>query len=140
MPNRRVPSLPFLAIVMVAAVLAPGCRAGHAASAPSAVGTDFPLPPWIGRVVPAPGTGDGGVHAVEVRDKLTPPEYSRLIIDGVDVTAYARKAPGLLHYDSGTGPVVLRPGDHFGRVDRMHPNGAYAETMIASFVWPFRSE
>jgi len=74
--------------------------------------TELPLPTWIGRVVPAPGASDGGAHAVEVRDKLAPPEYSRLIIDGVDVTAYAHKAPGLLHYASGTGPVVLRPGNH----------------------------
>ena len=137
MSRRTVPSLLLLAVVLVTAVLTPGCRASRAASASS---TDLPLPPWIGKVVPGPGASDGGVHAVEVRDKLTPPEYSRLIIDGVDVTAYAYKAPGLLHYDSGTGPVVLQPGNHFGRVDRMRLNGAYPETMIASFVWPFRSE
>src|SRR2546421_2201484 len=136
-PGRTVPSIPLLALVLVVAVLAPGGGAGHAESASYTV---LPLPAWIGRVVPAPGASDGGVHVVEVRDKLAPPEYSRLIIDGVDVTACARKAPGLLHYDSGTGPVVLQPGNHFGRVDRMRLNGAYPETMIASFVWPFRSE
>src|SRR5437870_8303764 len=72
-PHRTGPPLLLLGLVLVVAVLAPGCRAGHAASSSD---TELPLPTWIGRVVPAPGASDGGAHAVEVRDKLRSEEHT----------------------------------------------------------------
>ncbi|MEA2533357.1 MAG: hypothetical protein QOJ93_1168 [Actinomycetota bacterium] len=136
--GRTVPRFVVAALALV--LLAPACHKTHpkaAAVAPTAP----PIPSWLVTVVPLPGSSDAGVMAVDIRDRLTPPEYTRLTIDGTDVTAYAHKSPGLLHYISGEGPVTLRPGVHTIRVDRdVVGVGGAPDRLEESYIYTFRAE
>jgi hypothetical protein len=121
-------------------LLAPACHKTHPKAA-AALPTQPPIPSWLVTVVPIPGSTDSGVMAVDIRDRLTPPEYTRLTIDGTDVTAYAHKSPGLLHYVSGEGPVTLKPGDHVIKVDRdVVGVGGAPDKLEESYIYAFRAE
>jgi hypothetical protein len=104
--------------LVVVALPATACHKSHAAAPVPLVTTQPPIPSWLVTVIPLRGSSDSGVMAVDIRDRRTPPEYTRLTIDGTDVTAYAHKSPGLLHDVSGEGPVILKPGQHKIEVDR----------------------
>ena len=130
---------PALALVFLAA--APACHKSHPKAAAAVVLTAPPVPSWLVTVVPLPGSSDSGVMAVDIRDRLSPPEYTRLTIDGTDVTAYAHKAPGLLHYISGEGPVTLNPGIHTIKVDRdIVGVGGAPDKLESSYIYTFRAE
>jgi hypothetical protein len=136
--GRPIPRLLACALALV--LVSTACHKTHAKAA-AAVLTAPPIPSWLVTVVPLPGSSDAGVMAVDIRDRLTPPEYTRLTIDGTDVTAYAHKSPGLLHYISGEGPVTLRPGDHTIKVDRdILGVGGAPDRLIESYVYAFRAE
>src|SRR6266852_1706010 len=82
--------LGLLGILMVG-VLVPACSPAMGASAPA------PLPSWLTQLNPGPGSTSSG-QVVEVKHNIVTPEYVRLIIDGVDVTASATKGPNELDY------------------------------------------
>ena len=137
-PRRTV--LRFVVWVLVVVALATACHKAHAKAA-APVLTSPPIPSWLVTVVPLPGSSDAGVMAVDIRDRLTPPEYTRLTIDGTDVTAYAHKSPGLLHYISGEGPVTLNPGTHAIKVDRdVVGVGGAPDRLEESYIYQFRAE
>ena len=139
-PARGRAVLRFIVPVLGLLILAPACHKSHPQAA-AAVLTAPPIPSWLVTVVPLPGSTDSGVMAVDIRDRLTPPEYTRLTIDGTDVTAYAHKSPGLLHYVSGEGPVTLKPGDHVIKVDRdVVGVGGAPDKLEASYIYAFRAE
>ncbi|MCW3034716.1 MAG: hypothetical protein JWM17_28 [Actinobacteria bacterium] len=136
--GRTVPRFVVAALALV--LLAPACHKTQAKAA-AALPTQPPIPSWLVTVVPIPGSTDSGVMAVDIRDRLTPPEYTRLTIDGTDVTAYAHKSPGLLHYISGEGPVTLKPGDHVIKVDRdVVGVGGAPDKLEESYIYAFRAE
>ena len=136
--GRAVPH--FVIYVLALVLLAPACHKSHAKAA-AVVLTAPPIPSWLVTVVPLPGSSDAGVMAVDIRDRLTPPEYTRLTIDGTDVTAYAHKSPGLLHYISGEGPVTLNPGTHTIKVDRdVVGVGGAPDRLEESYLYQFRAE
>lgn len=139
-PNGASPLLRFVILVLVLLLLATACRKTQAKAA-APVLTAPPVPSWLVTVVPLPGSSDAGVMAVDIRDRLTPPEYTRLTIDGTDVTAYAHKSPGLLHYISGEGPVTLNPGTHTIKVDRdVVGVGGAPDKLEESYIYQFRAE
>jgi hypothetical protein len=128
--------IPALALVLMATA----CHKSHPKVA-AVVLKAPPIPSWLVTVVPLPGSSDAGVMAVDIRDRLSPPEYTRLTIDGTDVTAYAHKSPGLLHYISGEGPVILRPGVHTIKVDRdVVGVGGAPDKLEESYIYTFRAE
>jgi hypothetical protein len=137
-PGRAVLRLVVPALALV--LLAPACHKSHPKVA-AVVLKAPPIPSWLVIVVPLPGSSDAGVMAVDIRDRLTPPEYTRLTIDGTDVTAYAHKSPGLLHYISGEGPVTLQPGVHAIKVDRdIVGVGGAPDRLEESYLYTFRAE
>lgn len=73
-------------------------------------------PDWIQKVYPPPDSELSATRAVQVNHTVVTAERQvRLVIDGVDVTAYALEtSPGLLEYDIDqvNAPVELRPGTH----------------------------
>jgi hypothetical protein len=139
-PVRGRPVLRSLVPVIAVLLLATACHKTHPKAA-AVVLTAPPIPSWLVTVVPLPGSSDAGVMAVDIRDRLTPPEYTRLTIDGTDVTAYAHKSPGLLHYISGEGPVTLRPGVHTIKVDRdVVGVGGAPDRLEESYIYTFRAE
>jgi hypothetical protein len=139
-PVFRRPALRFVVPALVLVLLATACHKSHPKAA-AAVPTQPPIPSWLVTVVPLPGSSDAGVMAVDIRDRLTPPEYTRLTIDGTDVTAYAHKSPGLLHYISGEGPVRLNPGLHTIKVDRdILGVGGAPDKLEESYIYTFRAE
>jgi hypothetical protein len=139
-PSRGRTVLRFVAPALGLVLLATACHKTHAKAA-AAIPTQLPIPSWLVTVVPLPGSTDAGVMAVDIRDRLTPPEYTRLTIDGTDVTAYAHKSPGLLHYISGEGPVILRPGLHTIKVDRdVVGVGGAPDKLEESYLYTFRAE
>jgi hypothetical protein len=98
-----------------------------------------PLPAWLTQLNPGPDSSSSGIQVVEVKHSIVTPEYIRLIVDGVDVTAYATKGPGLLDYrPAGGGPVSLSPGRHEAEVELMSPaTGGGPGTVLASHSWSF---
>lgn len=73
------------------------------------------LPEWLNKVYPADGSETTATRAIEVRHNVvSPQERLRLVVDGVDVTTYAREGRGLLVYDADQAntPVELSPGTH----------------------------
>ena len=139
-PVRGRPVLRSMVPVIALLLLATACHNSQPKAA-AVVLTATPIPSWLVTVVPLPGSSDAGVMAVDIRDRLTPPEYTRLTIDGTDVTAYAHKSPGLLHYISGEGPVTLRPGVHTIRVDRdVVGVGGAPDRLEESYIYTFRAE
>ena len=139
-PVRGRPVLRSLVPVIAVLLLATACHKTHPKAA-AVVLTAPPIPSWLVTVVPLPGSSDAGVMAVDIRDRLTPPEYTRLTIDGTDVTAYAHKSPGLLHYISGEGPVTLNPGTHTIKVDRdVVGVGGAPDRLEESYIYQFRAE
>ena len=132
----RLPQCLFgLLGILVVGVLVPACRPATGASAPP------PLPSWLTQLNPGPGSTSSGLQVVEVKHNIVTPEYLRLVIDGVDVTAYATKGPSELDYrPAGQGPVGLAPGKHSARVDRMRPvggGGPDGASVVASYSWSF---
>jgi hypothetical protein len=139
-PNGASSVVRFVISVVVLLLLATACHKTQAKAA-APVLTAPPVPSWLVTVVPLPGSSDAGVMAVDIRDRLTPPEYTRLTIDGTDVTAYAHKSPGLLHYISGEGPVTLNPGTHTIKVDRdVVGVGGAPDRLEESYIYQFRAE
>jgi hypothetical protein len=139
-PARGRPVLRCIVPVLALLLLGVACHKGQAKAA-AALPMQPPIPSWLVTVVPLPGSTDSGVMAVDIRDRLTPPEYTRLTIDGTDVTAYAHKSPGLLHYVSGEGPVTLKPGDHVIKVDRdVVGVGGAPDKLEDSYIYAFRAE
>jgi hypothetical protein len=125
-------ALLLLLVSLWAGMVASACGSSGTAQAPA------PLPQWIVKLVPGPGGSSGGVQAVEVQNALVAPDYVRLIVDGVDVTAYADKGPELLYYNALRGPVALEPGTHNAKVDRVNPtNGDGPDIVVDSYRWSF---
>jgi hypothetical protein len=98
-----------------------------------------PMPSWLTQLNPGPDSSGSGIQVVEVKHSIVTPEYVRLIVDGVDVTAYATKGPGLLDYrPAGGGPVVLTPAHHEAEVERLSPGtGGAPPTVVDSYTWSF---
>jgi hypothetical protein len=98
-----------------------------------------PLPVWLNQLTPGPDSSSSGIQVVEVKHSIVTPQYLRLIVDGVDVTAYATKGPGLLDYrPAAGGPVTLSPGRHQAEVELMTPGTGDAPAMVvASYSWSF---
>lgn len=103
---------------------------------------DETLPPWLIEVYPPPGAETSSVSAVEVEfdapGRRTP---VRLLVDGTDVTTYARPGRGQLHYEPepAPGPVPLDAGRHEAVVElvRLRSYGDRHE-VIDSFRWTFK--
>lgn len=139
-PARRRPVLGFVVSALVLVALATACHKAHAKAAAPVV-TAPPIPSWLVTVVPLPGSSDAGVMAVDIRDRLTPPSTPASPSTAPDVTAYAHKSPGLLHYFSGEGPVTLNPGPHTIKVDRdVVGVGGAPDKLEESYIYQFRSE
>jgi hypothetical protein len=119
----------FILALLMVVLAAVACRSTESPAA-------APLPSWIDALVPEPNSSSGGLQVVEVQHALVSPEYVRLIINGVDVTAYAMKGSDELDYWGTRGPVPLTPGHYRARVERMMPttDGAYT---VGSYSWSF---
>lgn len=128
-------------IVMIVPILLGLVMAGFWIPISSAKGESAPapLPAWLTQLNPGPDSSSSGIQVVEVKHSIVTPEYVRLIVDGVDVTAYATKGPGLLDYrPAGGGPVALSPGQHEAEVERMSPaTGAGPGTVLDPYSWSF---
>ncbi|CAN5290253.1 hypothetical protein BH20ACT9_BH20ACT9_23970 [soil metagenome] len=98
-------------------------------------------PEWLVRVYPPPGSEGTAAAAVQVRHGLPGAKGTlRLMIDGVDVTAYADVGPGQLTYDPELGPEVveLTPGQHTVRVERVSLPREGAQLRVLDFYeWRF---
>lgn len=99
------------------------------------------LPSWIERVYPAPGASTTGGRQVEVGHNLpeAPDERIRLLIDGVDVTTYARFQGTTLVYDPAEGPVPLQAERHTATVQwvRLPAAGSDEVVVLDEFTWTF---
>lgn len=127
-----------LALALLA--LAPaGCsqRTPEAESQP----TQVARPDWLVRVYPPPGSEGTAAATVQVRHDLPGAKGQlRLMIDGVDVTAYADVEPGQLTYDPERAPgvVELTPGRHTARVERVSlPREGATYRVLDFYRWRF---
>jgi hypothetical protein len=131
-------------VVLVAAALAlTGC------SGAGAGGTDAgPPPEWIAGVYPEQGATVAVPDAVEVRHRTLPiDERVRLLIDGVDVTAYADIRDGIVRYDVAQRFVDLGAGRHTATAERVllptddvgFPEDTVDLEVLESYTWEFRT-
>jgi hypothetical protein len=109
------------------------------------------LPEWIDNVNPPPGAESTVTQAVQVNHTaIAADRQVRLIVDGIDVTAFANVAtPGLLEYDidQPDAPVDLQPGEHEATVELMSRTPGVSEGVdsydpdvhetIDTFSWTF---
>lgn len=137
---------PFLiALLLLALPLLAACGADNQAEP----GSTEDLPDWLTRVYPAPGAETTATRSVQVEYPVTEGREVRLLIDGTDVTTYARVGGGLLEYDvdQPVSPVELRPGSHTATVELYEPSVESSESsetfdpserqLIDSFTWEF---
>ncbi len=127
-----------LAVVLLALASA-GCgeQTPEAETRPAVVDR----PEWLVRVYPPPGSEGTAAATVQVRHELPGAKGNlRLMIDGVDVTAYADVKPGQLTYDPEVAPEVveLTPGQHTARVERVSLPREGAQLRVLDFYqWRF---
>lgn len=108
-------------------------------------------PEWVTRIYPAPGANTTATRAVQVHyETVGAGREVRLLIDGTDVTTYARATPGLLEYDvdQPASPVELQPGSHTATVELYEVKVGASEgaesysaserAKIDSFSWEFQ--
>lgn len=72
-------------------------------------------PEWVDNVFPPPGSEAASVNEVQIsHTAVGEQEGVRLVIDGVDVTAFSEPGRGVLTYDpnAGRAPVELESGTH----------------------------
>lgn len=140
MPGTRIIFTAILALLV--AVLASACTdpATVDTTAASQPTTASQPPSWIEDVIPEPGAISAVPDAVEIDHNIvTTDEELRLIVDGIDVTAYAEFDAGKLRYESGAGPVELSPGDHTAEVQRVVlPADQTKYEVLDSYTWNFR--
>lgn len=127
-----------LAVVLLALVPA-GCgeQTPEAETQPAVV----EKPEWLVRVYPPPGSEGSAAATVQVRHELPGAKGNlRLMIDGVDVTAYSDVEPGRLTYDPELAPEVveLTPGQHTARVERVSlPREGAKHRVLDFYQWRF---
>ncbi|MBW3589187.1 MAG: hypothetical protein KY429_07195 [Actinobacteria bacterium] len=127
----------IVAVVLVVLAVAPSCAREEAREEASPT---RPLPVWIEHVQPEPGQQVSAARVVEVRHRVSAEsELVRLELDGVDVTSFARLAPGVIHYDSmeSTAPVRLEPGRHSAIVEHVRLTEEGTQQVLDSFTWSF---
>lgn len=135
---RTTSGLATALMAIVVAVALAGC--GPAQSEATSLPTTS-VPNWVERVYPAPNSTTAVPDAVEVRHRIQAPgDNVRLLVDGVDVTTYATFDAGKLRYESGSGPVVLDPGEHTATVERVtQPANGSEFRVLDSYSWTFRA-
>lgn len=108
-------------------------------------------PEWVTKIYPPPGANTTATRAVQVQYETVGADREvRLLIDGTDVTTYARVGTGLLEYDvdQAASPVELDPGPHTATVELYEVKVGASEgaesysaserAKIDSFSWDFQ--